>query len=65
MTTKPEWEVRMDRIDATLDRMVARQENSEKEWAELRQIMGRLAEVVAGLGIIISPMVSEDSTIGD
>ena len=62
---KPEWEIRMDRIDATLDLIAKREVEAQVERAELRQTMGRLAKVVARLGIIIAPMVSEDSVSGD
>lgn len=52
---KREWEIRMDRIDATLRLVADREVEAQKERAELRKTIGRLAEVVAGLGIIILP----------
>ena len=53
-----ETEERIARLENALTTYI---EEGKAERKELRQTMGRLAEVEAGLGIVIAPIVSEGS----
>lgn len=56
---KPEWEIRLDRMEHNLSLLIEEGRQSRKETKELRQTIGRLGEIVVGMGGVIAPLVSE------